>query len=50
MRAVPWEQSKTDIGSALGINIVDVEELCGADPGYLNNKIVSFNLYPKFMS
>lgn len=41
-------QSKTDIQSALGINASDIEELCGAEPEFLDNKVVSLNLHPKF--
>lgn len=43
-------QSKSDIEDALGINADDIELLCGAEKGFLNNKVVSLNLHPKHMN
>ena len=43
-------QSKADIEDALNLNASDIESLCGAKKGFLDNKVVSLNLHPKYMN
>jgi Zn-dependent peptidase ImmA (M78 family)/DNA-binding XRE family transcriptional regulator len=41
-------QSRDQIESSLGLNMRDVESICGVEPGYLDRRIVPLQLRPKF--